>query len=424
MEGRGRRSVVMSVVAATALVFGGCSAAETEPTVTTTATTSTTPTVVTTATASATTTGVATTTTASRTAEQTVDAFIDGLNSADGDALRALLAPGAVWDSGLSLVVDDPLPPDLDFLTQQFGLAGGATFLDLLDAALAVEAAAATVRSVSECVATEEEVTCAYREADAFTHLSGRVEAGSVSLVRDGRGQINFVAFNTSPQITQADASYDGFRRWAAVEEPQVTNPIDGLESEQRRHSLLEAWELAGRPDLAAPPADAEPLAVLAEYLDARADGDWETHMRLLGGDALDNPFGSRDEFDAAAWLERRVTAVDCEVTLESATQGTFLACDVAVDDIITHAAGVTPTNPNATTFRVKDGRVIDLPEFLPSLFRAERAIEGWAIEALPTEYAQACPDGVAGQSVLVGASCARFIAEHLDDWRPLVVTG
>ena len=87
-------------------------------------------------------------------------------------------------------------------------------------------------------------------------------------------------------------------------------------------------------------------------------------------------------------------------------------------------AAGRTPTNPNATTFTILDGRVIDLPEFLPSLFRAEEAIELWAVENQPERYARDCPLGIAGQDVITGLGCAELIAEFADIGQCAVVVG
>ena len=60
----------------------------------------------------------------------------------------------------------------------------------------------------------------------------------------------------------------------------------------------------------------------------------------------------------------------------------------------------------------------------LPSLFIAEETIERWAEANEPAAYAQACPFGIAGQSVLDGRACAEFIAAHRDAWAPLVATG
>ncbi len=91
------------------------------------------------------------------------------------------------------------------------------------------------------------------------------------------------------------------------------------------------------------------------------------------------------------------------------------------MSDIISAAAGTTPSNPNASTFAVQGGRIVDLPEFLPSLFRGEEAIERWAVANEPDRYAAACPNGIAGQNVITGYACAVFIAEFEDGWREAV---
>jgi hypothetical protein len=165
---------------------------------------------------------------------------------------------------------------------------------------------------------------------------------------------------------------------------------------------------------------DDDPMAVLEAFLGARNDGDWASMLALLGGDALADPFGSRDEFEAAQLLEREITASDCQVILADA-RGSRLACGVAVTDIIVRAAGITATNPNASTFQILDGRVTGLPDFLPSSFLAERAVEEWAEADAPAAYRESCPDGIAGQSPIDGLDCARFIAEHREAWQPLV---
>lgn len=172
--------------------------------------------------------------------------------------------------------------------------------------------------------------------------------------------------------------------------------------------------------DAAPPPtadAPAEPVALVLAWWEARNAFDYDAMARLMAGDALHNPFGSAEEVAAARALNRVVTPLDCEVGTENASLGTFISCEVSVSDIIVAAAGVTSRNLNRATFRVRDGRIIAVPVWIPSSQVAEAAIETWARAHRPLEYQRTCPQGIAGQSSIDGAACARFIARNQAGW-------
>ncbi len=350
---------------------------------------------------------------------ETLPALLEGLDAGDAAAVLAVLTPDAVWESfGFPISIPDPLPGDLAFFAAALGLGPEAIGAELIAAEIALRGALRTAHRVA-CPAEDlPDLRCRLTTTNALTELTGLSETGSLVLTPGPDGRIARVRFETEQVAGRAAPDLDAFRRWSAVEEPGVARQLS-VDQLRLTVEALDRWLAAGRPDLELPDVTADPIEVVAAFLDARNDRDWTLHMRLLGGDALENPFGSRDEFDAAAALERRITAVSCEVTLTSERQGSFVACEVTVSDIITEAAGVNPTNPNATTFRVREGRVIDLPEFLPSLFLAEEAIEEWALDNEPDDYALACPFGIAGQDVIDGLACALFIAEHRESWAP-----
>jgi hypothetical protein len=189
------------------------------------------------------------------------------------------------------------------------------------------------------------------------------------------------------------------------------------------RLALLVATVATAACGSAAPPVGTEdPIAVVEAYVEARNDIDWETHRSFLAGEARRHPFGSRDEFESAVVLERDIHLIDCRVQLESARTGSFVACTVEVTDIISDVSGRVITNANASTFSVLDGFIVDLPDFLPSDFIAESAIEAWAEASEAAAYRRACPEGIAGQSAITGRRCAEFIAAHVDDWSAAVI--
>jgi hypothetical protein len=166
------------------------------------------------------------------------------------------------------------------------------------------------------------------------------------------------------------------------------------------------------------PEVDHDPVAVVEAWWAARNAFDYERMASLMAGESFDNPFASPGEVEAARWLQRVVTPLDCDVGAQSESLGTFVACSVSVSDIIVEAAGVTSTNLNRATFRVRDGYVIAVPAWIPSSQVAEEAIEEWARSNANISYRQACPSGIAGQSSIDGARCAQFIAENEDGWR------
>ena len=165
------------------------------------------------------------------------------------------------------------------------------------------------------------------------------------------------------------------------------------------------------------PEASADPVVLVLAWWEARNAFDYNAMARLMTGEALQNPFGSPEEVAAARALDRVVTPLDCEVGTENASLGTFVSCDVSVSDIIVAAAGVTSRNLNRATFRVRDGAIIAVPVWIPSSQVAEEAIEAWARVYRPLEYQRSCPLGIAGQSSVDGATCARFIARNQAGW-------
>jgi hypothetical protein len=164
-------------------------------------------------------------------------------------------------------------------------------------------------------------------------------------------------------------------------------------------------------------------VEVVMAWWEARNAFDYEAMAALMAGDVFDNPFASRGELEAARWLNRVVTPLECEVGAVTPSLGTFVTCDVSVSDIIVAAAGVTSRNLNRATFRVRDGYVIAAPVWVPSSQVAEEAIEEWARTNVVLEYQRACPSGIAGQSSIDGARCARFIAEYEYRWRDEVAS-
>ncbi len=344
--------------------------------------------------------------------------IVEALNDGDVATVLATFAPDAVWDGFLGPTrLDHPLPDELLPFSESLGLTRGATLSDLWAANFDLFIAGRTVWTIESCDLDGTSAVCELRGTDAFTALSGVELLAVFEVEADERGQIE--RFRFDPDWTgESSERADDFRRWAKLERPDVDTGLDPT-AIRTLVELLDRWESQGSPAIEAPDPDLDAVAVVEAYLAARNDQDWETHVRLLGGDALDNPFGSYDEFLATGVLDRRISARECTVT--PLGNDSFVACIVDVTDIISTAAGRTPTNPNATTFAVRDGRVVDLPEFLPSLFLAEEAIEQWAIANAAERYAAACPSGIAGQDVITGLSCAEFIAESRESWESAV---
>lgn len=384
------------------------------------ATTATTPTIGETTTSLPATTSV--TPTALRSAEETVRFVIAALNEGDVAMTFTAFSPDALWDGFLGPTrLDDPLPDEILEFSAQLGLTQDATFRDMWAANFELLIAAQTVWTIGSCDTDGRSALCELRGMDAFTAISG-IEPGAVfEIDTDDHGLIERFRFDPD-RSGESSVRADDFRRWAKLERPDLDAQLDAqLDATVMRNlvELLGFWESQGSPAVEAPDPDLDAVAVVEAYLTARNDQNWETHVRLLGGDALDNPFGSYDEFLAAGALDRRIAIRECTVT--ALGNDSFVACLVDVTDIISAAAGRLPTNPNATTFAVRDGRVVDLPEFLPSLFLAEEAIEQWAVANEPERYATACPSGIAGQDVITGLSCAEFIAEFAEAWESAV---
>jgi hypothetical protein len=160
-----------------------------------------------------------------------------------------------------------------------------------------------------------------------------------------------------------------------------------------------------------------DPIEVVEAWVAARNDGDWDTQESLSSAEILDRGFGSRDETRAAVELNRQIHLEVCSVTLDSPTVGAFVACEVTVTDMILDAAGVVATNANNSTFLVVDGLVTKPPQWLPSSHLAEQAIEEWGMANDRKQYRSACPDGIAGQDVITGLDCARWIADAHPAW-------
>lgn len=340
------------------------------------------------------------------------------LNNGDIADVFITFAPDAVWEGFLGRVrLDDPLPDEILSFSQSLGLTQGATFGDLWAANFELLVAARTVWAIDSCDIEAMVAMCELRGTDAFSALSGGENNAVFEVEMGDGGLIERFRFDTE-WVEAPNERFDDFRRWAKLEQPGLDPQVDPF-AIRALVALLDRWESEGSPSVEPPDPDLDGVAIVAAYLAARNDQDWETHVRLLGGDALDNPFGSYDEFLATGTLDRRIGVRECSVT--ALGNESFVACVVEVTDIISNAAGTVPSNPNATTFTVHEGRIVDLPEFLPSLFRAEQAIELWAQDNEPGRYAQACPNGIAGQDVITGLSCARFIAEFVAGWKDAV---
>ena len=352
--------------------------------------------------------------------ERLLERFHAALEGGDADAAMALLNPDALWSRlGIELRLDQPITEELAWLPPVLGLPESASARDIVRTVIDFQAALRTKFRVIGCVEDGPSLMCSYEERDALTAI-GPFQEGTVSLVVGDGGIAHYSVESQEVGETTDDA--DDFKRWAAVQDPAVTTSDFGnVDYARLVVTLIDEWGAAGRPESRVVDPSASSTDVVEAFFEARNEGDWETMVFLMAGDALEDPFGNRDEFDAAQLLERRITPVDCEVQLESETIGTRVGCHVTVSDIVVEAAGVTPTNPNRTTLQVLDGRVTSLPQFIPSLFRAESAIEEWVQITFPDEYVVACPDGIAGQSPLDGLDCARFIVDHRADWTPIV---
>ncbi len=352
-------------------------------------------------------------------AVEVLAAFIDAIERSDADAAFALLGPDAVWSLGeVELRLGERIPPELAWLRDVVGI-DGSTVDELVRGVLELQVAMKSMPSVAACQGDGSTRTCDYSVADALTPVVGAAQRGSITVEVLG-GHIVRYESDVVPvaEMTGAD---DAFKRWSAIQNPDVTRELPLLAWANIVVPLAEAWDATGRPDSPAPPLSGDdPVAVVEAFVDARNRGDWETMVAFMGGAALDDPFGSRDEFDATQLLERDITLEECEIALDT-TAGVRVGCRVSVTDIIVDAAGITATNPNQSTFQVAGGRVTALPQFIPSSFLAERAIEEWAATNAAESYDEACPDGIAGQSPVDGLACAQFIADNQSGWQPAV---
>ncbi len=167
----------------------------------------------------------------------------------------------------------------------------------------------------------------------------------------------------------------------------------------------------------------ADPIEVVEAWVAARNAGDWDTQEALSSPEVVRYGFGSQDETLAAVTLNRVIRLETCSVTLDSPTVGTLVACEVTVTDMIVDAAGVVAENLNDSTFVVIGGRIARAPEWIPSSHVAEQAIEEWGMANDRRGYRAACPDGIAGQDVLTGLECARWIADSHPAWVEAVQT-
>ncbi len=340
------------------------------------------------------------------------------LAAANLPAATELLAPGAVWSiEGVDVTLGRPLSAELAWLPDAVG-APEATSESLVETLLRVQEALQTRSNLTDCIETGQTVTCTYTAIDVLTPVVGEPASGTVT-AEVAAGTITRYRLD-APFLPDLRAAPDAFHRWVAIENPDATRDLPLADWALAWAPLAVAWEAAGRPDVGPPAITDDPVAVVESFFAARNGGDWEAMVASLGGDALLDPFASRDEFDAAQLLERDITIQECKVILEDA-RGTRLGCRLTVTDIITAAAGIVATNPNQTTVQVADGRVTGAPQFVPSSFLAEQAIEEWAQANVADAYASACPDGIAGQSPIDGLACAEFVAAHRDGWGPVV---
>jgi ketosteroid isomerase-like protein len=352
--------------------------------------------------------------------EAVLTEWLTALNDGQLDAVFDLMAADAVWSIPMiELRLDGPVPEEMLWVVEVLGLEGDVVGSDVLRGVFEMQIAVRTVRSVDGCRSEGATVRCQYASVDALTPLRGTAEEGELGLVV-GDGVITEVRYDIE-QVESADRleDVDAFLRWAYLEEPTLSldqDPRDLI-------GLIEEWEAAERPDVARP-ADvgADPIELIQAWLDARHEGDWERHVALMGGKALTQEMGSRDDFDAAALLQRTVTLGECAPTLESERVGVVVGCVVTVSDIITMVVGAEPSNPNVSTFQVKDGRITALPEFIPSLFLAEEALEIWGAATYPNDYEEACPFGITNPLGIEDRSCAQFLVDHQGEWTDAVL--
>jgi ketosteroid isomerase-like protein len=351
-----------------------------------------------------------------------VDSILAYLNDGDLERVFALVAPDATWTLfGVPLALDDAVPDELAWLPPIFDLGPDATGADLVRAELELRAQLRTQRTITDCQAQGGIARCTYISADATTPIIGESEAGELTAkVEDGL--VTELLLAVEP-IVDATVDADAFLRWAFVTEPALDFGGPPAEYIDVLVGLIDEWHSGEQADIPVPDdVGDEPEAVVVAWLEARQSGDWDRHVALLAGDALRQEFGSRDDFEANQLLRRRIKLSECEITLENERVGAVVACIVAVEDIITSVVGSEPTNANATTFQVKNGRITSLPEFVPSLFLAEQALEQWGAAVHTAEYAAACPDGITSPFGVEERSCTQFLVDHEGEWTDAVL--
>lgn len=360
--------------------------------------------------------------TADEPTEIVLQQYHDEVIAGDVEAAMDVLAQDAEWGfEDIRFTLDTPMHEQYEWLVNVFAVEPDATGLDVVRAYTEYLVASRATPVASNCVGDEAAVTCTYTTEDGLTPLTGATEFGTVeAAAADGRlTRYLLVTDRIEEEATVGDAA--AFRRWSAIRDPETMNPF--VPTAPYAERLVEAhddWIAAGRPDVAPAVVLDDPIEVAEAWFAANNTGDWETQVSLTGGDALFDPFISRDEFEAARTLNRQVSLDTCAVTLE-ATDSVRIACDVTVTDIVTAAAGVPATNPNQTSMAMSDGRIVGAPQFLPSHFAAEREIEKWAQREEPENYRRACPEGIAGQNPITGLVCARFVATYQGEWAPFV---
>jgi hypothetical protein len=353
--------------------------------------------------------------------DEVLEDFHAAIVAGDVEAAMDTFADDAEWRfDEIEFTLDDPVPEQLQWLLDAFALEEDATGAGIIRAYTEYLVAARATPTVTNCVGDDAKVLCTYHAEDALSPLTGFPEFGTVEATVESGRLIRYALIIDSVEDEPSEDAV-AFRRWSAVQDPETLNPFGPVASDvEQLLAVYDAWKEAGRPDIAPAVVLDDPVEIAKAWFAANNNGDWETQVSLTGGDALWFPFASRDEFEAARLLEREVRLDACSVTLET-EDSVRIACDVSVTDIITVAAGVVSTNPNQVSMEVADGRMTEAPVFLPSQFAAETEIEKWAQREEPENYRRACPEGIAGQSAIVGLSCARFILTYQGHWAPLV---
>lgn len=355
-------------------------------------------------------------------AEVVLERYHEAIAAQDVDAAMEVLAEDAEWGfEDIKFTLDAPMHEQYEWLVNVFEVEPGATGYGIVRAYTEYLVASRSAPVAANCDGDEEAVRCTYTSEDGLAPLTGSREFGTVEAAVERGRLIRYALVTDSVDDQPVSEDISSFRRWSAIRDPATLNVFVPVASyAERILGVYDEWLAAGRPDIAPAVVVDDPIEVAETWFSANNAGDWETQVSLTGGDALFDPFASRDEFEAARSLEREVTFDTCVVTLE-ASDSVRIACDVTVNDIITAATGVAATNPNQTSMAISDGRIVGAPQFLPSHFAAEEEIEKWAQREEPDSYRRACPEGIAGQNPITGLVCARFIATYQGEWAPFV---